>query len=1420
MNYTGAFNSRRTGRRALALLAICMVVAAPMTALAAEAAPGPKIAAELLEGPARAETTFWVTFKSSPNLSSEAADRDWRRRGQRVIDKLKGNANASQAKVVALLKDRGAARRSFWIANTMQVTGDRNLMTELARRPEVESILPDEPLEVPPLLPADPVSVQAIEWGIEAINADDAWNEFSARGDGIVIANIDTGVQYDHPALAARYRGNLGGSYDHNHNWFDPARVCSNPSSAPCDNSGHGTHTMGTMLGHDPATGDQIGVAPNATWIAAKGCESTSCSQASLLASGQWILAPTNLAGGDPRPDLRPSIVNNSWGGGGGSAWYQDIVTAWVAAGIFPAFSNGNSGSSCGTSGSPGDYTSSYSAGAYAVDGTIAGFSSRGSATAAEMKPNIAAPGVAVRSSVPGNSYSAKSGTSMASPHVAGAVALMWSVAPTLIGDIGQTREILDETALDTPDLTCGGTDDDNGVWGEGKLDARAAVEASPRGPSGTLQGSVWAGDPAVAPTGAVVHAAGPTSRTTTVKSDGTYQMKLPVGTYLVTVNGFGLIPLSLEIVTVESETTVQDFNLARTPAHRVNGTVVDGSGTPLAGVKVSLGSTPLAPRVTGSDGAFVFEGVPEGSYEMAFDGQGCYGPKKQSFTVDGAETLDLALSARTDSFGYICSNTAPDYMEAATVTTLTGLDKTLAVPLPFPFSFYGTSYGSANVSTHGFITFGAASTRWTNGPVPETSAPNAAIYAYWDDLYPDAASSIRIQELGAEPNRRFVIEWRNVKYTGDSTRRLDFEMVLHQSGLIDLQYRNVDDDARERGSTSTIGIENAAGTVGLQYSHNVPQLRAGASGIRLATQASRQNTAPNAVDDSATVTAGSSVVIPVLGNDYDPEGDDLKVTAVSKPSQGTATIDAAGTVTYTPSSGMAGSDFFTYDIADGKGGTDRAAVSVGVNGNHAPVAAEDARTTAEDTPVDIDPLANDSDPDGDTLTLASVSNPSRGSAVIQPGGRILYTPDLNLHGADQFTYQVTDGRGGSTPGTVGVTVEPVNDPPVALPDAETFGEDGTQTVAVLDNDRDPDGDVLKTTIIGGPSHGSASVLSGKQVNYVPAKDFNGVDTVQYRATDPGGLSATASVTFTVTPVNDKPLAGPDYAEVFQGKSVDLRVLDNDTDAEGDALTVTAVATPSSGSAVINPDGTLRYSSNAGYVGRVTFSYTVSDPAGATGTGTVNIDVVGPQLMKMPMTTWSKLGISGMDVIGSFVVPMNDPSAAGAKSAPYYRYSQTVWFSDLTAHGTMTLGKEGTRKFVEFTVTHPGGRVEKLEQGIEWQAGQLYFIYLRHAAGGRWEARMVDGPSGNDAYIGSFQMKAAQQTVYPVFLTYLQWTAAPIGCGAYPLTSAIVIPLGYQGGRPVYPNAFTSVGAGDCESLNLSTDVPPYTFGYFQAGSP
>jgi subtilisin family serine protease len=756
---------------------------------------------------------------------------NWEARGRFVYERLKAVALRSQAAIRAQLHGQGVTHQSFWIVNAIKVTSNKATLQQLAARPEVEQIVAERTYQLPEPLPGEPQPrVQMVEWNIDRINAPQVWSTFGDRGEDIVIANIDTGVQFDHPALVAQYRGNQGGgSFDHNYNWFDPSQICGSPSLTPCDNVGHGSHTMGTMVGDDGGE-NQIGVAPGARWIAAKGCEYDWCSDTALLAAGQWVLAPTDLDGQNPRPDLRPHIVNNSWGGGGNNPWYQGIVDAWIASGIFPAFSNGNFGSGCYSSGSPGDYVQSYSAGAFDINNGIAGFSSRGpSYFGVEIKPNLAAPGVDVKSSVPYNGYAWGSGTSMASPHVAGTVALMWSAAPSIIGDIVATRALLDQTAIDTSDLSCGGSDADNNVYGEGRLDAYAAVEQAPRGPSGTLQGTVVTvvSDPFTSPLyGALVQAVGPTNRTTQTDVEGQYAFPyLPVGAYDVIVSLFGYLTQTASGVTVsEGAVTVQDFTLELAPAHMVSGYVRDNNGDPVANATVSILGTPISPATTDGNGFYSFASVPEGEYDVQAAAAGCNDPQTLPLVVGAADvTLDFTLPQRTDAFGYFCQHTAFAYIEASNPLPLSGDDTAVQVDLPFPFAFYGQTYNTAFVSTNGFLNFLQLNTHLGGPPIPNPDPPNAAIYAFWDDLYVYDDSTVNTELLGQAPDRRFVIEWRNVHFCCVSEETLDIEVVLYENGRILMQYRNIGPNGREQGNSAAVGIENESGTIGLQYSYDEP---------------------------------------------------------------------------------------------------------------------------------------------------------------------------------------------------------------------------------------------------------------------------------------------------------------------------------------------------------------------------------------------------------------------------------------------------------------------------------------------------------------------------------------------------------------------------------------------------------------------
>ncbi|GGF46351.1 hypothetical protein GCM10011366_12600 [Ornithinimicrobium tianjinense] len=555
-----------------------------------------------------------VRFADRPDMGAFDDIEGWAERGQAVYDALATTAERSQAEARAQLDRAGLDYESYFISNAILVTGaDREVLTSLALSAEVEGVYLPAQYELPEPLPGEPQFVpDAVEWGIANINADDVWSGYGATGEGIVVANIDTGVDYQHPALVDQYRGNNGdGTFDHNYNWFDAGGT---GSEEPVDFEAHGTHTMGTMVGSDGGS-NQIGVAPGARWIAANGC----CpSDVALIESGEWMLAPTDLAGENPRADLRPHVINNSWGSvvPSNDPFMEDVSEAWAAAGIFGVWSNGNSGPECQTSGSPGSRIINYSVGAYDIDNTVAPFSGRGSGQDGAIKPDISAPGVNVRSSVPGGGYEEFSGTSMAAPHLAGTIALLWSAAPDLIGDTALTRDLLDESATDTPDDQCGGTDDDNNVYGEGRLDALALLDAAPIGDTGRVTGIVTdavTGEPVAR---ATVTLTAERTRSVTTAADGTYGLRLGVGEWTAEVSRFGYLPDTATVTVMKDATTTHDVALDPAPTATLTGTVTDGSGNgyPLYARVSVKGQSDVGTYTDPQTGAYALE-LPVGTH-------------------------------------------------------------------------------------------------------------------------------------------------------------------------------------------------------------------------------------------------------------------------------------------------------------------------------------------------------------------------------------------------------------------------------------------------------------------------------------------------------------------------------------------------------------------------------------------------------------------------------------------------------------------------------------------------------------------------------------------------------------------------------------------------------------------------------------
>lgn len=428
------------------------------------------------------EAGFFVVMQEQADVSDAAFLKSKEAKGQYVFETLTRTAERSQKDIRSVLEARNATFKPYWITNMILVTGDEALLKEMAARPDVKAIwhnqthqILDDSIREKAYLAPDG---RGIEWGVQQINADQVWNEFGVTGEGIVVMDADTGVDWDHPALINQYRGWNGTTADHNYNWFDATGTYPN---VPGDGHGHGTHTTGSMVGDDGGS-NQIGVAPGAKWIAAKNMSNSgSGDDADFHAAFQWALAPTDLSGQNPDPAMAPHVMNNSWGyWGGGDPQFETDIENLVAAGIVVEVSAGNEGSSCSSLRSPGDYEISFTTGATSQGGNIWYASSRGTSDLypAIHKPDIVAPGDNIRSCVPGGGYEGGwSGTSMSGPHCCGAVALLLSADDDLIGDVALVRDILEQSAIptDTTECTSGGGTPNN-VYGWGEIDCYAAV--------------------------------------------------------------------------------------------------------------------------------------------------------------------------------------------------------------------------------------------------------------------------------------------------------------------------------------------------------------------------------------------------------------------------------------------------------------------------------------------------------------------------------------------------------------------------------------------------------------------------------------------------------------------------------------------------------------------------------------------------------------------------------------------------------------------------------------------------------------------------------------------------------------------------------------------------------------------------------
>lgn len=836
----------------------------------------PQIEAELADAP-DGRGDFLIFLADQPDLSAAYAIRDWNQRGEFVYRTLRDHATRSQAGLQAALRSRGLRFEPFWVANAILVhDGDAADVAALAGRADVALLRAnhvvvafDEPAFTDPtvnqLTSCEPDS-DNVCWNVAKIGASRAWEDFGVRGQGVVVANIDGGVTYTHPALAPQYRGNLGnGQFNHNYNWLDTY----NKSDAPIDIYGHGTHTMGTMVargGSDP-NAPAVGVAPEARWIAARGCETRECTESGLIRAAQWMLAPTDLSGANPRPDLRPHIVNNSWSERGGSTKYTGYTAAWRAAGIFPVFAAGNQGSRgrCSTMQSPGDYSEVVGVGAVDRNDLLATFSSVGPTIDGRLKPDLTAPGFGIVSTSASVAvgYTKLDGTSMATPHVAAAVALLWSANPELIGDYDTTYSILIHSAVprvgdpryeEEGSALCAPTTHPNNIYGWGRLDAYAAVAEARVDVPWLALGS--ASLDTISPQSSADVSITLDARK--VPGPGTYQARV-----LVHGDDLGQAPLVVPVT----------MHVPADPSHAT----LSGSVTSAAT------GTPLAAQVRVADGPAVHTDAA-GRYELILPGTGAtytlravaadYGARSAEITLQAGETasLDFALtplsvvldvdssprsaevdfaetaevripvgnagtkeltftlSVPAESFG-VWRSDQPDGPAAAWIEppasavtlSLTDDGASVALSIGFAFPFNGQQYTSLQVGADGFLAFDSIPTTGLthiDSCLPVRTLPGPLVVPLWVDLNPAMGGRVSYARL----SEGFLATWEDVPIYSDDGRKLSFQALIRPDGRVTLNYKQV---------SALLPGDNAA--YGIQHSTSAAQSLGCRSGLGLA---------------------------------------------------------------------------------------------------------------------------------------------------------------------------------------------------------------------------------------------------------------------------------------------------------------------------------------------------------------------------------------------------------------------------------------------------------------------------------------------------------------------------------------------------------------------------------------------------------
>ncbi|MGE0309792.1 MAG: Ig-like domain-containing protein, partial [Acidimicrobiia bacterium] len=449
---------------------------------------------------------------------------------------------------------------------------------------------------------------------------------------------------------------------------------------------------------------------------------------------------------------------------------------------------------------------------------------------------------------------------------------------------------------------------------------------------------------------------------------------------------------------------------------------------------------------------------------------------------------------------------------------------------------------------------------------------------------------------------------------------------------------------------------------------------------------------APAAIDDNASTEEDVPVAINVTANDSDADGDldEASVTVVTAPAFGDANLAGDGIVEYSPTADFHGTDSFEYEVCDARGRCDTATVSIVVTSvADAPVAADDSASTDEGVAIDVDVLANDIDVDGDLLSIESVGEALDGQVTVVDGV-VRYMPLPDFFGVDEFPYQVCDGTGLCDSGVVTVTVAAMNDAPIAVNDATATLEDTSVEIDVLANDSDVDGNLERSTLVVTvlPVDSTVEVV-GFAIRFTPGPDFFGVDEFTYQVCDGLGLCDSAAVTVSVEAVNDAPVAVDDAVSTLEDTSVDIDVLENDGDVDGDDLTVAVVGTAANGLAEL-VGGVVRFTPPADWSGLVEFTYEICDTTALCDSASVTVEVRpvndAPDALDDNAAV-EEDGLAVVDVLANDRDPDGDPLVIGSVTSPANGSAQV---SAGQVRYAPTRNWCGTDVF-EYSITDPDG---------------------------------------------------------------------------------------------------------------------------------